>query len=271
VTWLRRAGISRWKHPGGVFDIFTDFARGSDTTGNGKAENPFRTVHVALYRVLNEVDFWGSPGGQTQLVVNMASDTVDEQEVHLSGPFCGAQGGAAVTICGGVNSEIRTSGSAIGLFCNTIVGIQRVKLSGASGCALSVGLGAKAYIHQGVLFGPSACHIGVNGTGSHVMINADYQIWGGADYHLSCHSSGLIESVGSYTATFGCNCSFRTFAAASAMGNINIGGLAFNANSYSVTGQRYRVDSAALINTGRGDMALPGSDIGYPSNNGTYT
>lgn len=268
---------TRWKHPGGTLNLYADFTNGDDSANDGLAAgagNAFKTVQAALYFLLDQVDFTGTAGGQTQAVVNMAASTTDTTGVHFSGPFVGAQGGAAVTILGTSGSVIGpTNVDAIGLFCNAILQIQGVTLQSTNQGALSVGLGAKVYILTGCIFGACAGpHIACNDPGSHVIINANYQISGGAAEHMLAQNGGIIQSVGSYTATWSANASFTYFALAGTMGAISVPNMTYNLNSFTCNGKRYEADNLALIYTGGGGASyFPGNSAGSVSTGGIYS
>lgn len=269
-------GRGRWKTPGGGLNMYADFTNGNDSndclaTGTGAC----KTVQGALYTLCDQFDFTGTAGGQTQIAVNLASSTTDTTGVHFSCPLVGAQGGAALTISGGTNSAIAAVGlDAIGVFINATIQVQNVTLSSTTGAAISAGLGARIYILGGVTFGatPSAPHITVADPGSHVIINGNYTISGGAPEHYLAQNMASIQCVGPFTATWSANANFSfVFALAGTMGLISCPNMTYTPGAFTATGKRYEADNLSMIYTGGGGANyFPGNSAGTTTSGGTY-
>jgi hypothetical protein len=265
-----------WRHPGGVFNVYTNFNTGSDSNDGLNPSTPFKTVNGALYRIFNDVAFRSTAGGQTQLVINMADNVTDTQSVHFSAhSVVGAQGGAAVKIKGGTNSEIRTaSGEAVGIYCNGMIQIENVKMTCDAGAALSVGYGALVDLLGGNSFGASNSHMNVADTGAQIKIGQSYEIHGGAVQHMCAQNGGVIQVTNSsITAKFMADCNFSyRFATASTGGILSVPNMTFDLNGHTVTGSRYLVVDSGLIYTGTsGDINyFPGDAAGAILPAGVY-
>lgn len=260
--------LNRWKHPGGVLNMYSDFTNGNDSNdclaaGTG---NACKTAQQALYLACDQIDFTGTAGGQTQLVVNLAASTTDTTGVHFSCPFVGAQGGAAITLKGSGGSVISpTSVDALGVFVRATIQVESVRLQSTSAAALSVGLGGTAYLNSNVEFGPTgSSHIVVTGAGSSVLINGDYQIFGDASVaHMLVQVGGVIQNLGTHTVTWGANGSFTFFAIGSVGATLSLPNMTYNLNGFTANGQRYNSANFTMIYTGGGGANyFPGNVAG---------
>lgn len=152
----------RWRHPGGSFDLFTNYDKGSDASDCLSEEQPCKSVARALAQLCDHYDFNGTIDHQSHAFIRIAKGTIDLDGVHWACRLTGGQGGQPITITGG--SICPEDASAIGTFTHgAVLHLTDIRLCSGHGNAVENALGGRVYVGNGVVFGPTPNGKSMNG------------------------------------------------------------------------------------------------------------
>ena len=146
--------------------------------------------------------------------------------------------------------------------------ISSVKIqTTTSGMGVTADADAQLWLTK-VSFGAVA-NYQINCFGAYIKVMGNYEISGGATFHIYCSSGGMVFAAVSGTTTLTGTPAITTFAYAEQSGIIRINGVTY---SGSATGTRYNANTNANIFTnGSGATYLPGSVAGSTATGGNYT
>ncbi len=262
---------SRLRAPSGAFTLYCDNS-GSDSITMAQAllGTPFATPNAALYAAAAYLDFDSTPMGQSKMTISLAAGQTFGPIHYSLHAQTGAQGGEAVKIVGGqdsngVWSKIKGTGvSAVGVYSNWLWLENVILESDQNG--LDAISGAKVRL-KNVMWGAcTTAHINIEGAGNTVEMVGDCSIVGNASYHIV--TQGGYFKPGGYNLNIQCNLTLTQFILATGPTLIDYQGSAINLNGHTVTGQRYNIycNASVLGPTG----GFPGSTAGTVSLGGQY-
>lgn len=264
---------TRAKLPTGIVIFNTDVGAGSDTYGNADGlatgAGAFATVNGAAAIVANDLD-WNTTNSATQVKYLMKAGTTDPTPVHCAyHGAVGAAGARGITIDGNTTGQL-TGGVA--LYFNTIVELQNVKISNASGHGLNVTEKAVCYLQGGVDFGAcSGAQILID-RGAELNVNALYNISGGGQYHMLLQTGAfVINPVGALVCTVSANVTFsQYFAFIQGPCTVDYSSITWNVGAFTVTNT---VNKASIGYNGVmfGASSLPGTGSVVNPAGGQYT
>lgn len=242
---------------------------GSDSTGDGSADYPWRTpAHAAIW-IQGNIDM-----GAFIATVHVANGTYGPTYIH--NPFVGGDPlrKCPVVFEGNTSdpSQVVISSSTFQCFnasANATFQIKGFKLCGTAG-GVYASDGASIWITGRMEYGSVGSgkdHIQANAGGAVILDGSDYTISGGASHHMLASGGGVIEVAGAVGVTLTGTPAFGSaFAYSYENGTILAGGMTFTG---AATGSRFNTNTGGGIGrTGGNTTYFPGDAAG--TNNGWY-
>jgi hypothetical protein len=276
-AWTTLVNPGRWKIPVGGVTFNLDNVNGNDAndglaTGAG---NALASLNVFDGIVTDQLDTQGqivtllATNGQTYTAQNLNVAVAGGGTVNLNGngaTFTSTVGGTfALTV-----NATPTYGAGFGNVAAVVQNITITCSGGGGGLLITQGfvaLGAAS----GATFGscPGSAQIQVDSPLSRLLLQHNYNITGGAAWHLVAVGGGLIDwNSGLFTATLTGTPNYtNAFAFAEIGGQL----VSFNVWSGSATGPRYLANTGGNIFTnGGGPNFFPGNALGSTATGGNY-
>jgi len=251
---------------------------GNDTTGDGTAALPWRTLQHAYNRITSQ--FYNQSG--VPIIIQMADGTYTSGLNAISAPL----GTTKVIIQGNLTNPALVRVSVTGGNCFTASGngnisVKNVSMaastvSGVGGAAIGCQLGAQVDIINVIFETCGYAHIFCTTNSTVTVQSTSYQVIGGAPTHYDVTSGGTVVASGSQSGdvvvvTLNGTLNFTNCFAQCSGGSF----LYAPTNTYtvngSVTGVRFVVFLNGVIDTaGKGANYFPGNQVGQVFTGGQY-
>jgi hypothetical protein len=250
---------------------------GSDTTGDGSAGNPWKTLQNAFQYIQGKVDFAGY-----KVTIQMADGTYTGGLSASGAPIGATQTGSIIVRGNTGNSDavhlVVTGAPAIYSTIGASIQVEHLTLrSILSGEGGGQGLGCsyagEIVVGAGVVFDTCSQNQMYAGAGGSIIVMNDYSITGGGVTHCQAAADGYIELSSSpdrpVTVTL---LGTPNFSAAFAMADIGaVVAAPLNNFNGGATGPRYNAQMNGMIwVAGKGANYFPGSVAGSTSTGGQY-
>lgn len=276
-TWAIDKPV-RWKAPGST-TLYVNVDNGLDTN-DGLAAGAGNAVQTIFQAVINIVqDQWDlTANSAPQIIIQLADSSNPYAGLHFPGPVVGMSGNATILIQGNQSDPRLTTistdaqNNCLNLFDGAILEIKWVQVDNTSGGAIVVQTNAICRIVGDVWFkrATGGAHM-LALLGGKIILDAGYTIANQANFHAQAIGGGTITKSQALTVTFVTSPTFTTFVYAQQLSYQGWGGVTFNLQGNTVTGQRYYADTNSVITVdGGGATFLPGSIAGATATGGQY-